>query len=205
MTRPVQITDADIARYEAIIRERDAKAGVVREPEAEAGGAWYIIRTNPNCEDRACWALAGAGILYFWPQRRKAITHARKRVLVDRPLFPRYMFVFLRSDQSFFALRRCYGVESVLCENGEPYALRKAALSALDDLMELEASGDLDDAIYPKKGDVVTINTGKLANFQATVLKAHDEQRIDVMIKMFGVDKLVTVPLDRLDDAKSAA
>lgn len=58
-------------------------------------GAWYVVYTHPNAEVKALGHLARQGFRAYLPQCEKRIRHAGAARTVLRPLFPRYMFVWL--------------------------------------------------------------------------------------------------------------
>ena len=56
---------------------------------------WYVVYAQPHAEARAAEQLGRQGYEAYLPQQRRWLRHARKRELVRRPLFPRYLFVAL--------------------------------------------------------------------------------------------------------------
>lgn len=54
---------------------------------------WYVVQSKPNEEIRAHVGLAAQGFETFYPRHRVEISHARKRSIELRPLYPTYLFV----------------------------------------------------------------------------------------------------------------
>jgi len=56
---------------------------------------WYVVYTHANAEAKARSHLLRQGFATMLPTYRCWRSHARKREVVERPLFPRYLFVAL--------------------------------------------------------------------------------------------------------------
>ena len=56
---------------------------------------WYVAYTQPHGEAKALDHLRRQDYVLYLPRYRRFVRHARKRALVLRPLFPRYLFVGL--------------------------------------------------------------------------------------------------------------
>lgn len=161
-------------------------------------GAWYAVRTNPNCEQRAVLSMSGAGFYTFLPTTRRWSRHARKQRIIERALLVRYVFAFIRPDQSFYDLRRCHGVEGVVGFDGSP---RPIPDRAMDDLMRDEDMGVHDETRprpkleLPAAGVEMMIRSGPYQGRFATVEEAYSEKRIQLM---FEGRAIVYTTLDNL-------
>ena len=47
-------------------------------PDDDAAPRWYVVHTQPACEDRASMRLVAQGYHVFCPRLRKTVRHARK-------------------------------------------------------------------------------------------------------------------------------
>ena len=56
---------------------------------------WYVVHTQPNGEGRANLNLRRQGFATYLPRYARRRRHARRQETVQRPLFPRYLFVGL--------------------------------------------------------------------------------------------------------------
>src|SRR6185437_1454428 len=94
---------------------RPLLAGAVERPFAECSGraepaahfagrrghsrrgagviSWYAVYTQPHAEPKALDHLLRQGYSAYLPRYRAKVSHARRRQIVLRPLFPRYLFV----------------------------------------------------------------------------------------------------------------
>jgi transcriptional antiterminator NusG len=84
---------------------------------------WYVVRTNPKCEEKASTNIRKAGYEVYYPRRRVEVKNRRTHTYTTRetPLMPRYVFVGLpQADRNFFKVRGCAGVECILGVDGRP-------------------------------------------------------------------------------------
>lgn len=109
--------------------------------------AWYVVRTNIKCEDKAERNLKAAGFRTYAPWQKFERLNRRKRVWVQHEmrLAPRYLFLETPDgDVPWYSIRACEGVESVLGIEGRPIPLNsirpeKAPPDYQTDVERLEA------------------------------------------------------------------
>jgi transcription antitermination factor NusG len=76
--------------------------------------AWYAVRTNIRCEERARMGLQGlAGVVAYLPRESVLRGRGSDRKVVQRPFLPRHLFVGMDGNR-FEAVRTTDGVESIL-------------------------------------------------------------------------------------------
>ena len=61
---------------------------------------WLVVQTKVNCEHKAHSNLVRQGYLCFLPKILKVSTKFNRLKKISKPLFPGYIFVNLRSEQS---------------------------------------------------------------------------------------------------------
>ncbi|KQQ81952.1 transcription termination/antitermination NusG family protein [Aureimonas sp. Leaf324] len=137
--------------------------------------AWFVVRTNPRCEERAAAGLLAQGFEVHLPRGVKEIRrrHLRKPQAVRFPLLTGYLFAGLSSQTpSFFALRATDGVHSVLgrrMDDGS-VGVRQRYVAISGDVVrafrEMEAAGVVG-SMEPgaqrfAHGDLVTVKEGPL-------------------------------------------
>ncbi len=71
-----------------------------------SGERWFLARTLPHREATAESHLKRQGFRSFLPQSMKTVRHARKLRNVNAPIFPRYLFVALKSRTRSLAQRQ---------------------------------------------------------------------------------------------------
>lgn len=109
--------------------------------------AWYVIRTNIKCEDKAEENLrrAGFGTYAPWQRFEKWNRRKNKAIIHERRMVPRYLFVDTGSlgtdDTPWGVIRGCEGVECILGVNGRPAPLsaHKAGPKTFSEVEKLQA------------------------------------------------------------------
>lgn len=152
---------------------------------------WYIAYTKVRRERHALIGLQEDGLRAYLPQMTDWIMHARKKSKVERPLFPRYLFVELSADSpEFYKVRANRDIECLVGTCGSPAAIRPETVG---DIRSAEAAGEFDltngeDPNDPyKAGDSVMVRIGgKFAGWPGRVVRMTDAQRVEVLIRGIG-------------------
>lgn len=164
-----------------------------------SGLTWFVVYTNIHCELRAKKGLDALGYLTFLPVLKKWIRHARRRVIVERPLFTRYLFVALDpSRDGWFAVRTTHGVERVLARDGVPESVPEEAIATL---MAAERAGRFDLTRAPARfqpGELVAVDGGAFGDFVAEVATPDDGKRVEVLHRLFGRLTRMKIDLGRV-------
>lgn len=148
---------------------------------------WYVVLTNPKCEERAKAGLDALGYATFLPTETvwaRVPKHRQKegqpkKVKVTRPLFPGYLFFGLdKGVHPFEPVRLTDGVYSILMNAGEYVSMPKGSV---DRMREAEEQGEHDKTIKLAEklaeliGKQVAVPEGYLAGFVATIKKATEK------------------------------
>jgi len=182
-------------------------------PETFEGFTWFVVVCNPKCERRAQLGLRRAGYQTYLPVTKRWVVHARKKEARENPLFPRYLFIGLRSDQDFYKLRGVDGVEGVVRDGyGVP-----ARIPAPEDrphplgrILERELAGEFDFTRMPKvgpqytPGEQVRLSAGALMDITGMVVGMLSKGRVEVLIEFMGRGakvKMKATELQRLEAA----
>ncbi len=110
---------------------------LLRRLVACGGLEWIVVRTNPNCEERALASLAAAGLVAWLPMLPKCFKRKRGRGEHDRskPMCTRYLFVGLDrvNGKSTADVIGCDGVEKVLSFHldNSPHIVPKAQIQVI--------------------------------------------------------------------------
>lgn len=169
----------------------------------EAIRVWIALYTAPNAEIAVRNAVLGlhAENPYevLLPTGMVEMMHARRKMMVDRPVFPRYVFAGIPHGRSWYPLKSVTGVAGVLSSNSEPQSLNPRAVSLLRAAMEADAFTEEKTSPF-KAGDRVKVLVGQtpVEAFVESVGRLLPGQRIDVMFRMFGKEHRRSVPVDQL-------
>jgi transcriptional antiterminator RfaH len=158
-------------------------------PETFEGLTWFVVITSPKGERKAQLGLRRAGYQTYLPQTKRWVVHARKKEERESPLFPRYLFIGLRSDQDFWKMQGVDGAEGVVRFDG---AAVRVPGSLLARILEREASGEFDFTRLPETGpeyapgEMVRLSKGALAGMVAEVSAMLSKGRVEVLVSFMG-------------------
>tara|TARA_B100000886_G_C20166478_1_gene384267 strand:- start:45 stop:536 length:492 start_codon:yes stop_codon:yes gene_type:complete len=86
---------------------------------------WIVVQTKSNCEKKATLNLTRQGYKVFFPKIEKTVVKFHKICQLFKPLFPGYIFVSLKENQSWNKINYTYGVFKILQFNEKLYFLPK--------------------------------------------------------------------------------
>ena len=148
---------------------------------------WYVVYTHANCEAKARSHLLRQGFTTMLPTYRCWRSHARRREVVERPLFPRYLFVALdRLDRRWRPILSTVGVCDLVRRGNTPTP-RPSGLA--EEIGERAAQGTFD-CLSPvdglRQGDVVRIMEGPFADLIGRFAGLADKDRVFVLLDLLG-------------------
>src|SRR5579884_200057 len=105
------------------------------EAVAAAEGSWHLLHTRSRQEKALCETLAAQGIAHYLPLANVTRHYGNRRVGVELPLFPGYVFLKGQLDQAYAADRtkRVAGIIRVVDQDRIYWELRNLALALSSD------------------------------------------------------------------------
>jgi transcriptional antiterminator RfaH len=193
MPKPVDLTPY-LLELERSMTEAARKKQLAEQPLIPASfpleRRWHVIYSNIRCEFRANMGLKAKGFETFLPYIRKRVRHGRYTNIVDRPVFPRYLFVRfdIEKDEWFHPIKSTDGVEDLIRNNNIPVRIRDDDLNRL---IAMQNSGEFDLTRRPvsayEAGETVRISEGVFSGFNAKVIAAMpDKNRAELMLEFLG-------------------
>jgi|UPI0004B7C616 transcriptional antiterminator RfaH len=188
-------------------------------PETFEGLTWFVVVCNPKCERRAQLGLRRVGYQTYLPQTKRWVVHARKKEARENPLFPRYLFIGLRSDQDFFKMRGVDGVEGLVRDGygipakipaPEPREGEETRPHPLARLLEREMAGEFDFTRLPDlgpeyaPGEAVRLTAGAFTDLQARVVSMLSKGRVEVLLDFMGRGTKVQMKATELQRLEAA-
>lgn len=148
---------------------------------------WYVVYTHANCESKAREHLSRQGFRTLLPTYRCWRRHARRRELVERPLFPRYLFVALDVlEQRWRPILSTVGVCDLVRHGNAPTPMpsglaeeigERSALGTFDRLSPVDGLGH---------GDIVRVIEGPFTDLIGRFAGLADNDRVFVLLDMLG-------------------
>lgn len=100
---------------------------------------WIAVFVAPHQEVSVGERLAAAGYVPLLPMQQVEIRHARQTMLVDRPVFPRYLFVGVPENSSWYPIKVVPGVIGILSAGQQPRVVPHHTLALLREADEIGA------------------------------------------------------------------
>ena len=147
---------------------------------------WYVVHTRPNGELRAVHNLERQGFKTYLARYMKERRHARKVERIQRPLFPRYVFVSLDTDTDRWrSILGTFGVDYLVSNGDKPTPVPDEIIEELR-----EHENELGVIVLPPKtlrpGEQVQIVEGPFATHTALFQCQTDSERAVFLLQILG-------------------
>jgi len=157
---------------------------------------WYVIKTKPRQELRACKELRNQGFEVFlplWPVEK--IRHGQN-VLAEEPLFASYLFISLNTvDSNWRVLRSTRGVSRLLSFGEVPAIVPDPIIFFLKQRTD-PATAQVRRYLQPQ--DQILIVEGPFRNLAALFLEYDGEKRAFLLLELLGQVQKMSFPLELL-------
>jgi transcription antitermination factor NusG len=157
---------------------------------------WYAVYTSANHEKRVAGQMAERSLEHFLPQYASVRRWKDRRVQLDLPLFPGYLFVRLPLRERLRVLE-IPGVACLVSFGGWPVPLPDEVVTRLRDGL----SGNLRIEPHPflRAGKRVRLIRGPLAGSEGILLRKKGSVRVVISIELIA--RSVSVEVDSADVA----
>lgn len=158
---------------------------------------WFVVSTNYRAELDVVRELQARGYDAYSPMETVWIRHARSKTAGRRPLFPRYVFVFMDPDTDTPDVRHTKDVTGLLGNSGKALPITES--DVIGQLRSQETMGAFDRTVSRKltfsPGQPVRIIAGPFTGFMAQIMEAKTgEKRVRVLFSLFG--RASPMPID---------
>lgn len=162
---------------------------------------WYLVYSKPRKEELAQVNLERQGYPTYLPRMRMARNRAGRRTIRIEPMFPRYLFIQLDSENDNWApIRSTLGVINLVRFGMLPSPVPEelvASLRARDN-----ASGIQDVPLHSfSEGQRVRIEEGPFTGYEGIFLARSGEQRVLILLDIVGKAARAQVNIEHLGPA----
>jgi transcriptional antiterminator RfaH len=163
---------------------------------------WYAVYTQPHAETKALDHLLRQGYSAYLPRYRTLVSHARRRQMVLRPLFPRYLFAGIdRGSMRWRPILSTCGVTSIVRAGDEPATVPSEVVAAI---REREQAGGFDrlgrqHSLRP--GELVRVTAGALEDMVGRLVELRDQDRVVVLLELLGRAVRAQLPAEAIEAA----
>ena len=165
---------------------REHAVGCIRSIDHRIA-SWYAVHTHPHAETKALANLARQGYQAYLPRYRVWVSHARRRQLALRPLFPRYLFVAVGGPaMGWLPILSTIGVSGVVRAGSRPAPVPGEVIDAI---RAREREGALDalsavQALQP--GEMIRVTAGAFEDMVGRLVELRDADRVVVLLELLG-------------------
>jgi transcriptional antiterminator RfaH len=158
---------------------------------------WYIIYTMPRHEKKVHTRLVEMKINSFLPTRKVLRTWHDRKKMIDNPLFPSYVFIYLTDQKNFYDVMETDGYLYYVKSGREIARVNDSIINSIrmivDMAKELEISSD---RFLP--GRKLVISDGPLAGLYGEVIQSIGKQKLLVRIELLQRSIVATLPEEYL-------
>lgn len=164
--------------------------------------AWLVVYTHPHAETKALANLRRQGYDGYLPLCRRWRRHARRREIVKRPLFPRYLFVaFDAMTTRWRPILSTVGVAGLVRQGDMPVPVPAGVVEQLRDGERAGRFDDLSPIARLTAGALVRIKDGPFGDLIGRLQSLADSERVNVLLELLGREVVARVPVDKLEPA----
>lgn len=167
---------------------------------------WFVLRTNPKCEEKAASNLRKASFEVYFPRQRIERKNKRTHVkhVIERPLMLRYIFIGMPAGIKHFGFARaCEGVEDFLRNNQVPLRI---PFRAVEEFYLAEVDMRFDETEQARKymaqkfaeGTQHVLTEGPFEGQTMRIKKLLDTGDVDGIVRLFGGEVKIRVKTDKL-------
>ena len=147
---------------------------------------WYVVHTKPRQALIALKNLGRRGYCCYLPQLKVKRPKARKLIVIDGPMFPRYLFIgadalFEKKGSSF--IRSTKGVHELVRFGSEPAQIPFELLQGIFDREQAQPSSPSEPF---QAGDCVRVVDGPLAGLETIYQAQTGEERSMILLKLLN-------------------
>jgi transcription antitermination factor NusG len=179
---------ADIILQDKNSTNHPAESYSGREP------LWYAAYTSANHEKRVAEQFVQRSVEYFLPLYRSVRRWKDRKVNLQRPLFPGYVFVRIELRNRLKVLQ-VPGVAKLISFNGTPAALPQGEVDALR--TSLLKGAHAQPHPYLAIGRQVMVTKGPMAGLQGVLKRKKGNARLVVSIEL--IQRAMAVEIDEDD------
>ena len=187
MLNVTQVTSSTVPRSGAEILAADELQAFV-EPR------WYAAYTSANHEKRVADQLAVRGVESYLPQYDSVRQWKDRKVRLQMPLFPGYVFVHL-ALQSRLKVLQVPGVAYLVGFAGRPVAVPEEEFGRIRGFLQKGLRAE--PHAYLEAGRRVRVRSGPLEGMEGIVVRRKNGNRLVVSLEL--IQRAMAVDLDGVD------
>jgi transcriptional antiterminator RfaH len=165
---------------------------MINPNQREQNRHWHAVLCKPRQDAVAEENLLNQGFEIFRPKTRSRRTRAGRRRILVESMFPRYLFVRLRSNgQDWGPIRSTRGAVGLVRLGADTPIIPDTVIDALRQRCNEEGIINLNGAIDYQPNELVEIIDGPCAGYRALFQARTSEERVVVLLKLLQHERSV--------------
>lgn len=159
---------------------------------------WYALHTKSRFENVVSDGLSKKKFEVFLPKTRVRSRRKDRKLMIDKPLFPGYVFV--KTDLApnrHLAVLKTVGAVRLLGNKREPLPISEKAIDSLKIMVSTDGAIETGTVFEP--GDEVMVIYGPMTGVQGIFSRHHGRDRVIVNIDALGQFASVEVSIDDIE------
>ncbi len=145
--------------------------------------SWFALLTKSNFENVVCERIFKKNIEIFLPTIKTKSRQRNKKIMIDRPLFPGYVFVKSSvNPQTYLNILKTPGAVRLLGTKGTPVPIPETQIESLKILTKSDNDIVTGDSRKLKKGTPVMITSGPMIGVKGLFIKYKGKNRVIIDI-----------------------
>lgn len=160
---------------------------------------WFVIYTKPQQEKKVALMLTARDIHSFLPMRKTLrVWHDRKKY-IHEPLFPSYVFVYLKDGQDYYSSLEIEGVTYYVKLGKE---LTRVKDEVVNNIQLLTSFGEDTESTATRfeEGQRLVIQNGPLSGLHCEVIRHDGKQKVLVRVSLLNRNLTANMPARSLID-----
>jgi transcription termination/antitermination protein NusG len=158
--------------------------------------AWYVLYTKSRFENIVHEGLSKKSIEAFLPKIKVASKRRDRKIILDVPLFPGYLFVKTGIDATHYLdVVKTAGVAHFIGNKDGPIPVREETVASIR--IMVSAGGPILTGTTLKKGDRVMVVRGPMTGVTGVFVRYRGKSRIVVHVEALG--QFAGVDIDAAD------
>jgi transcription antitermination factor NusG len=161
---------------------------------------WFALLTRSNFEQTVYASMVKKKIAAFLPTTRQKSRRKDRKLMIERPLFPGYLFVKSKFEPAFqLNILKTIGAVRLLGNQSGPLSIPSSQVESLKIMTSANMDLITGTTIRIKKGDPVIILEGPMAGAKGEFITYRGKGRVVIKINVLGQYAGVNISEDNVE------
>lgn len=142
---------------------------------------WHVVYTKPRHEKKVFDEFIFQKYNSYLPLIKQTSIWSDRKKSIEKPLFPSYVFVFLRNAKEYYRVLEVNGVVSFIRFNNQPAIVKESEIELIKKMIETSSQIELAQQDI-KTGEKCRIQSGLLNGFECEVISINGKNKLLVRI-----------------------